>query len=427
MAGRRVTQSELDAAQLAITETGLVWAKGAPNVCGAPNLAELLNITRARANTILDHLRRPGARSHETSGVEASTDETLGEHRLLTENRELRKKLNEALATQVLDQRYQEFIAELSAIDPTPPAWTYTQRRTRPKQAMPIGHLSDGHFDEVVDPRQVNWINAYNREIAEMRLRRFFEKCITLCDDYLKGVNYPGFVLPVSGDMFSGNIHEELRESNEDVLCASLMYWLEPLEAGIEMLADRFGKVFIPWVVGNHPRQTQKPRSKGGVKDNFDWLLGSLLQRDFARKKDKRVTFKIAEAFDLSFSVYSTRYLQVHGDGFKGGSGIAAQLSPMFIGDSRKRERQVAINEPYDIMLMGHWHYRSCLPTVKGNGSLKGYDEYAMQKTLKFQEPQQSFWLTTPEHGITMEAPILVESPAEGWRQERKQTVEFAA
>ncbi len=170
-------------------------------------------------------------------------------------------------------------------------------------------------------------------------------------------------------------------------------------------------------VVGNHPRLSLKKRSKGGVRDNFDWLLGALLKRDFHRAGDKRVTFNISESFDNQFSIYGTTYHQTHGDQFRGGTGIAAALSPMFIGDSRKREKQVAIKQPYDVMILGHWHYRSCLPTVKGNGSIKGYDEYGVANVFKFQEPVQSFWLTTPEHGITMEAPIYVEDPKEGWRK----------
>ena len=425
MAGARVTQAELDAARAAITEAGLSWERGAPNVCGEPRLSKLLNITRCRANTILDHLREPGKVSGEIGSIEQS-EHAIDDSRLLIENRELRRKLNDALAKQVFDQKYQEFVASVATKDTDPPKWTLSRKTGKAKVAMPLSHLSDAHFDEIVDPRQVAGINAYNREIAGLRLRRFFEKSISLCDDYLKGVDYPGFVLPVSGDMFSGTIHDELRETNESSLCESLVYWLGPMISGIDMLADRFGKVFIPWVVGNHPRMTPKPRAKGGVKDNFDWLLGALLQREYATR-NKNVVFKLSESFDLSFNIYTTRYLQTHGDQFKGGAGIAAQLSPLFIGDSRKREKQVAINQPYDIMLIGHWHYRSCLPPVKGNGSLKGYDEYAMSRNLKFQSPQQSFWLTTPEHGITMEAPIFVEHPEEGWRNEKNAPVEFAA
>lgn len=343
------------------------------------------------------------------------------EHRLKRENREIREELRAALSSHVLDQGYQAFVAEVARHKAAPPAWSVSPKTHKAQQAIPLFHLSDAHFDEVVDPAQVGWLNCYNRRIAGGRLRRFFEKSILLCDDYLKGVDYPGAVLAVSGDMFSGSIHEELKETNEAGLCESLRYWIDPMYAGIQMLAERFHKLRVTWVVGNHPRMDKKPRSKGGVTDNFDHLLGGLLARDFGRAGDKRVTFEVSDSFDHQFNIYRTRFLQTHGDQFRGGSGIAAALSPWFIGDARKRERSQAANTPYDVLIMGHWHWRCCLPTIKGNGNLKGIDEYAYRGNFKYQEPMQSLMLVTPEHGITIEAPIFVKpTGGEGWEKAAK-------
>ncbi len=339
------------------------------------------------------------------------------EHKLRRELRELREQLRAQVGTVVLNQEYQQFVAEVAKLRAAPPAWCVKAKPHRARQAIPLLHLSDAHFDEVVDAAQVGGLNCYTREIALGRLRRFFEKGVAICDDYLKGVDYPGVVCAVSGDMFSGSIHEELKETNEAGLCESLRYWIDPLYAGIQMLAERFGKVRVPWVVGNHPRLEKKPRAKGGVRDNFDWLLGSMLARDFARAGDKRVTFEISDSFDHQFNVYGLRVLQTHGDQFRGGGGISAALSPWFIGDARKRERYQAVKQPYDVLIMGHWHWRVCLPSIKGNGSLKGIDEYAYRGNFKFQEPVQSLMLVTPEHGITIEAPIFVKAEKEGWER----------
>jgi len=343
----------------------------------------------------------------------------LQEQRHKEETAALRRQLKEALSKQVLDQRYQEFAGEVAALPNAPPSWTTTKKRGKPKQATPVAHLSDTHWDEYVDPAQVNWVNAYDREIAGLRLRRFPDRTIRLCDEYLTGVEYPGIVVPISGDMFSGNIHDELKETNAGHLTEALRYWIDQLEAVIKVFAEHFGKVYIPWVVGNHPRQSKKPRAKGAVRDNFDWLLGSLLARDFARDGDKRVRFEVSEALDLQFNIYQTRYLQTHGNQFRGGSGIAAELSPLLIGESRKREKHQAVDDPFDVLICGHWHRRNCLERVKMNGSVKGYDEYALgMPRLRYQEPMLSFWLDTPEHGITIEAPIFVAHPAEKWRKD---------
>ncbi len=406
-----ITADEVVRAQKWIEEQGLT-----PERAGRVNLGRALGVSESRARAILRKVRgEEGLTDTPTlSTAAADREDVLGNKRLKMENDALKSRVNELLAQQVLDQKYQEFISEVSRYATKPfPKWVSDPKRGS-KVAMPIAHMSDWHFDEVVDPKQTGYVNGYNRVIAENRLKRFFEKVISLCDDYLKGVNYQGIVLPVSGDMFSGQIHE-LPESNEAGACESLRHWLDPMGAGIQMLAERFGNVYIPWVVGNHPRTDIKKKAKGGVRDNFDWLLGALLQRDFARMGDKRVQFHVSESFDNSFKVFKTRYLQTHGDQFRGGSGIAAELSPMFIGDSRKRQRYQAMKTPYDVMILGHWHSRICLPTVKCNGTGRGFSEYDLQGNFKFQPPVQSFWLETPEHGITMEAPIFVKCSNEGW------------
>src|SRR5258708_2856176 len=65
-------------------------------------------------------------------------------------------------------------------------------------------HITDTHFDEIVDPHQIDGINAYNREIAELRLRRCLEKVIWLARHYLNGVTYDGIAVLLGGDIFSG-------------------------------------------------------------------------------------------------------------------------------------------------------------------------------------------------------------------------------
>jgi hypothetical protein len=326
----------------------------------------------------------------------------------------LEKRLREALETRALDERYETFIADVASRPVVIPEWVASKPKSKDKLSRPTAFLSDLHFDEVVDPKQVEWLNGFDRTIALDRLQRFFQNSVKLSRDYLHGLRYDGFILPIGGDMFSGNIHEELRETNETSLCDSLLNLLAPMCAGVELLADNFGRVFVPCVVGNHPRQTKKPRHKGRVRDNFDWLLYRLMEREFAG--DPRVSFLVSESSDAYWSVFGTRYRLTHGDQWKGGSGIAGALSPMMIGDARKRKRAQAAGTPYDYMLAGHWH--QYFPRVKGlvvNGSIKGIDEYAYHSNFDFEKPQQAFFITDPFDGMTISAPIHVQGKSEHW------------
>ena len=285
-----------------------------------------------------------------------------------------------------------------------PPTW---MRPTKPKSsaATLMLMLSDTHFDEVVKPEEVEGLNAYNREIAVMRLEAWAKNAINVARNYLAGVTYDGVVMMLGGDIFSGDIHEELAQTNEDSMLGSLMFWSNQIAASIHLLADEFGKVHIPVVVGNHGRMTRKPRMKLRAKTNFDWLLGKMLEQHFA--KDKRVTFQIGEGTDALIEIYGYKHLLTHGDQVSGGGGIGGIYPPIMRMRARKAQRYLTTNENFSTLWIGHWHQYLPSPHLVVNGSLKGYDEYAFINNFSFEQPQQALAVVTPKHNITFHAPIF--------------------
>jgi ribosomal protein L37E len=357
-------------------------------------------------------------------GAAASPDESPVERiareseadRLKRENSAMERALREATARADIFTRAAAERVEI-------PEWCRGPKSGGARKSVACAFLSDAHFDERVDPKQINFVNEYDRGIAERRLRAFFVNTVDLAKDHIAGKDYAGIVLPIGGDMFSGNIHAELRETNEASIVASILHWLAPMEAGIRLFAEEFGKVFVPVVVGNHPRLSQKPVHKGRVQDNFDYLLAKLMERDLAG--DKRITFAVSESPDQWFSVLGTRFQLTHGDQFRGGSGIAGALSPMMIGDARKRKRAQAIHRSYDYLLLGHWHQLNLgMKNVVMNGSLKGYDEYAFNSNFDFEPPQQAFWIVDPAYGMTIRAPIHCRDKAERYPVARMKDAE---
>lgn len=295
-----------------------------------------------------------------------------------------------------------------------PPTWTKRPPKVRKHHGTPWLLLSDLHLDEVVQPAEIGGVNAYNRAIAERRLQATFERAVEICGTYWSGITYDGIVCPLAGDIYSGDIHDELTQTNEDTILGSILHWTDRLASGLALLADEFGHVHVPVVVGNHSRRSRKPRSKFRARDNFDWFTGHLLARQFA--KDPRVTFDVSEAADVLVDAYDRKVCVTHGDQARGGGGIGGIWPPIMRLDARKRQRSAAINAPYDLMVLGHWHQLTFGPSFVMNGSLKGYDEYAYTENFGFEPPQQALWLMTPEHGKTMTAPILpANRKAEGW------------
>lgn len=331
-------------------------------------------------------------------------------HEVATLKRDKRDHLKEI---KELREMY-ELVQEIEANHKKPPAWAAPKRKHKSHTGIISLLFSDPHFDEVVDPAEVEGLNAYNREIAIQRLERCVQKTIMLSRDYISGVTYDGMYLFLGGDNVSGWIHEELSETNECAVPETVDFWLDPLASAIGAFADHFGRVHCAGVVGNHGRTTRKPRAKRRVTDNIDWLIYRMLARDF--RNDSRVSFQIPRSADTTVPIYSTDILFTHGDQFRGGSGISGVLAPMMTGTYRKTKRAMLTDQSFDYIAMGHWHQLNFFKNIIMNGSLKGYDEYAYVSNFEYEPPQQAMWLTTPENGITMTAPVLVLDRAkEGW------------
>jgi hypothetical protein len=319
--------------------------------------------------------------------------------RLLTKVEELERTLS------VVD------MAEGTAIQP--PMWL-APLKPKSSAGTLVVMLSDTHFDEVVNPDEMEGLNAYNREIAVMRLERWTQNVIKMARHYLSGVSYDGVVIILGGDIFTGDIHEELALTNEDTMIGSLLFWSEQVAAAIQLLTDEFKKCHVVSVVGNHGRTTRKPRMKQRVRTNFDWLIAKMIERHFT--KDKRVTFSIPESADALINIYQHGHLITHGDQVSGGSGWGGIYSPIMRMRSRKEARYLATGKSFQTMWLGHWHQYISTPKMVVNGTMKGFDEYALLMGFGYEQPQQALALVTPEKNITIQAPVFfVDRKKENW------------
>lgn len=269
--------------------------------------------------------------------------------------------------------------------------------------------LSDLHLDEVVRPEEMRGRNAYNREIADLRLRKVFEGVIEQATYYHQGTSYDGCVVFLGGDLVSGGIHEELRETNEYPVPETIRFWTPKIGDGLNLLADTFGQVHVASVPGNHGRFTSKARYKYRSLENADWLISALLAQRFAH--DSRFTFDVSEAMDTFVTVYGTKLLLTHGDQVKGGGGIGGIFPPIMRMKAKKQA-----TEDFDHMVIGHWHSYIHSQGITVNGSLKGYDEYAYGNGFSSEDPRQAMFIITPERQITWPVEVFCQDrKQEGW------------
>lgn len=308
--------------------------------------------------------------------------------------------------------KIRETIYGLRDLTPDPPEFL-TKIGPVNLPGVPCTMWSDWHYGEVVDPTQIGGVNTFNRKIAKERIKRLVDITLDLTLNHMVKPIYPGIVVCLGGDFISGNIHDELRETNDGPVQQSLLEVQEQLIAALKVMADKFGKVFVPCVVGNHGRTTLKPRAKNRVYESYEWNLYMQLASYF--RDDPRIVFHIPDETDAHFTVLGHRFCLTHGDalGVKGGDGIIGAIGPIARGAMKVGRSEAQIGRDFDTLLMGHYHTyipRGDAVPVLVNGALKGYDEYARTMLrVPYSRPSQALWFIHAKHGFTATWPIYLD------------------
>lgn len=336
----------------------------------------------------------------------------------LKSERDNLKRENDRLLKLIADfERRYDLVSAIDGIRASRKAvWTLPKAKKGEHRGIANTVASDQHFGEVVNPDEVQGVNAYSMAIAKMRWQIHIEKFISLSKDHLGYLTYDGAHIWWNGDAFSGDIHEELAKSNEMSTLATVEAMIDPIVDGLRTAAQEFPRLVVSARRGNHTRTSKKTPSKGRVRESFDWLFMRIIAREL--RDVPNIVFDITESDDGIVQQYSHRFLATHGDQFRGGSGISGIMTPLALGNYRKLRRNVSIGDhlAYDTMILGHFHQYLVIPGVIVNGSLKGYDEYAYTNNFGFETPRQAFWVTTPEYGPSFHTAIeVMNRKTEGW------------
>ena len=203
--------------------------------------------------------------------------------------------------------------------------------------------------------------------------------------------------------MISGNIHEELAESNESPVSDQLVRMAHIMVDVIGSLSEVFPEVEVIVMPGNHPRLSKKPRHKRKY-DNLEYIMGEMVKAIVAPIENVEVI--VPKDLIYVHDIMGHKVGMTHGDGYKSTSFAGIP----FYGLARKRaafqEGLKELGMPLvDMLVMGHFHQllwwpgRGCDLIV--NGSVKGPDEYAFDTMHAGDEAQQALITMNRKHGIT--------------------------
>jgi hypothetical protein len=271
-------------------------------------------------------------------------------------------------------------------------------------EATALWLASDWHVGEKVTFGQTNGINEYTPTISQARGEAFFHNGLKLTKLQGQGVTIKTVVLALLGDFITGHLHLDAVENNYLPPVEETIYAQNIIIAGIEyVLKNSAYNLIVPCHSGNHGRTTKFSHFGSENGHSLEYFMYQSIANYF--RNEKRITFIIPEGSHSYVNVYgrNIRFLHGHDVKFNGGSGgITIPLNKAISQWDKAR--------PAFLTCLGHFHQKFDGGNFLVNGSLIGYNSFALSIKASAEKPVQTFALIDKDHGKTIVAPILVDT-----------------
>lgn len=344
---------------------------------------------------------RPAARA-------VTVEETITvveEHRLKRRVRDLEAENRKLIEQLSAGGEYNEVVAEALARQHEERITIAPRERTSGlREATPLVLASDWHLEEEVRPEQVAGRNRYNLEIAAHRMERFFESVRWGINHQREVFKIRDFICWWGGDLITNFLHDDNIESNLLHPTEAILFAQDGIIKGVDhWLQDTEIEQFVfPCNDGNHGRLTKQLRAATRTQNSLEVFLYAQLANHY--RNEPRVRFVLPTSpFTFLDDVYGKTIRFTHGDTFKYGGGIGGIMVPMLRAIANWESVKRA-----DLTCMGNWHQRICLPTAMVNGSLIGYNTFAMMIGARFEPPVQSMRMLDARRWCSTDIPLWV-------------------
>lgn len=358
----------------------------------------------------------------ETGDVRGSKEILADERKKAKEitRRAEQKKIVRALEREITELEARQGFLDKLADAPDPKPYKIKKRRNQGKTLPAATYFmlaSDWHMGERVRPENVGYKNEYNPEIAQERAWQYWDSQLQMLNASRSAWDIRQGVLWLGGDLMTGYIHEEYLEENflSPVEESILVY--DTMVSGIQMLLDRsdLEHILIPTSNGNHGRTGQRIKIASYAKNSYEWMTYQYLAKWFAN--EDRVTFQIANGYNNVVDTYGFRTNFHHGDaiGYAGGIGGTTIPTNRRIGRQAQgvplRWEGTGRGVPH-LHVHGHFHELMYPRWFIQNGSLIGWNDFAVRIGCGFQDPiQASFVIDEKFKMVSNFNPIIVSKP----------------
>jgi hypothetical protein len=271
-------------------------------------------------------------------------------------------------------------------------------------EAIAVCVLSDWHIEERVDASKVNGLNEYNLAIAHDRAKQCFRHVLKLLQKEQQSQRISKLIVGVIGDLISGHIHEELMETCQLPPIEASILAEEWIVDGIKFLLKHSNvNIDIVWRVGNHTRITKKVRVSTENGNSLETFMFHHIRNYF--RGNGRINFYMANGYLQYTDLFNGGYRICwhHGHAIRYQGGIGGLTIPI-----NKAIAQWEKSKHADLYVMGHWHQFFDGGNFIVNGSMIGYNEYAVWIKAGFEPPKQAFFVISKKWMTkTVTAPIL--------------------
>ena len=261
---------------------------------------------------------------------------------------------------------------------------------------------SDWHLEEVVGA-EVGGLNIFNADIAKARVDKFFQAGLRLIQLLQQDITINTLILALLGDFISNDIHEEFADTASLQPMHALALVQSYLVSGIEFLLQNTSLVLVvPCHSGNHARTTKTTRFSAENGHSLEYLLYLHLAAYF--RNEPRVTFIIPEGMHSYMDIYGTVVRFQHGHAIKYGGGVGGIYIPV-----NKAIAQWDRARKADFNIFGHFHQLVDGGNFVANGSLIGYNAFALSIKASYEKPKQALMLFDRKRGRTCLWPIFLD------------------
>lgn len=308
-----------------------------------------------------------------------------------------------------LELFFSEIKENLTPITPLPKVFKPSaDNRKVSSSCAAVAHVTDGHCGEQQFADEIEGFGEFNYKICRSRQLAFVARVNRWILMHRPVYTVDELHVVVTGDLISGDIHDELSRTNEFPVPVQCKKAAEILASQVALWSPNFERVVVHFLVAdNHSRLTRKPQSKEEGMNSFNYVVGHMAEL-YCSKHDN-VEFNIYPVHERVIHISTRQYLISHGHAVRGWMGIPWYSIVRKLGKEATARMQIIMEEVqkaqekarrigFNKYVFGHWHVPINYPLFSCGGSVGGTNAHD-HTDGRHANPSQSAWIVHPKYG----------------------------